>query len=172
MQIAAGLDMGDILQQQICAIDPGETAGSLHDKLANLGGTCLLETLDHLSENSLTPTKQDNKVATYAHKISKEEATINWYLTAVELERTVRAFNPAPISHTVLRGMAMRVWEADVVTLGKTTVAPGTIIDCNTEGVIIAAARDALRIKRLQLPGKKVITAQEFHNGYPDLLKP
>ena len=172
MQIVAGLDMGDILLQQKCAIDPGETAGSLHGKLANLGGACLLEALDSLAENSLTPKKQDNNLATYAHKISKEEATINWNLTAVELERTVRAFNPAPIAHTVLHGMAMRVWEADVVTPGKTTAAPGTIIDCNTEGVIIETARDALRIKRLQLPGKKVITAREFLNGYPDLLKP
>ena len=172
MQMEAGLDMGDILQQKECAISTGETAGSLHDKLANLGGTCLLETLDRLTENTLVPIKQNDRQATYATKISKREAAINWNMTAAELERTIRAFNPAPVAHTVIHGIAMRIWEADVVTLETTPSTPGTIVDCSVDGIVITTAQSALRIKRLQLPGKKIITAREFLNGYPDLLQP
>ena len=172
MQMEAGLDMGDILQQKECAISTGETAGSLHDKLANLGGTCLLETLDRLTENTLVPIKQNDRQATYATKISKREAAINWNMTAAELERTIRAFNPAPVAHTILHGIAIRIWEADVVALERKPAAPGTIVECSADGVVIATAQSALRIKRLQLPGKKIITAREFLNGYPDLLHP
>ena len=170
MQIVTGLDMGDILLQKECAISARETAWSLHDKLATLGGACLLEALGRLAENTLPPKKQDDMLATYAAKITKKDAAIDWNLTALELERMIRAFNPAPVAHTKIQGIAMRIWEADVVTMETKSATPGTVIDCGADGIDIATAEAALRIKRLQLPGKKVITAREFLNGYPDLL--
>jgi len=172
MQLAAGLDTGDILLQQECAISPGETAGTLHDKLANLGGACLLEALQHLERQTITPRKQNQHLVTYANKISKREASINWDMTAMELERLIRAFNPAPVAHTVIQGVAMRVWEADVLPQSAQVLNPGTIIEIDVNGIIVATGEGMLRIKRLQLPGKKVITAKEFLNGHPDLLRP
>ncbi|MBF8268357.1 MAG: Methionyl-tRNA formyltransferase [Gammaproteobacteria bacterium] len=172
MQIEAGLDMGGILLQKECAISAVDTAGSLHDKLASLGGPCLLTALERLAKNALTPKKQDARLATYAAKISKQEATVDWYLSALELERTIRAFNPASVAHSTIQGVAMRIWEADIVIMETKFTTPGTVIDCSVDGIVIATTQAALRIKRLQLPGKKVITAREFLNGYPGLLQP
>ena len=172
MQLAAGLDTGDILLQQECVISPRETAGTLHDKLANLGGSCLLEALERLERQTITPRKQDQHLVTYANKISKREASINWELTAMELERLIRAFNPAPVTHTNIQGVAMRVWEADILPQSIHDLTPGTVIEVNVNGIIVATGQGMLRIKRLQLPGKKVITAREFLNGHPDVLRP
>lgn len=172
MQLAAGLDTGDILLQRECAISPGETAGSLHDKLANLGGPCLLEALECLQRQTITPRKQDQDLVTYATKISKQEAVIDWRSTALELERLIRAFNPAPVAHTKIQGLAMRVWEADVLSQSAQVLTPGTVIEVAVNGIIVATGKGMLRIQRLQLPGKKVITAREFLNGHPDVLQP
>jgi methionyl-tRNA formyltransferase len=171
MQIEADVDKGDILLQRECVIDPDDTAGSLHDKLAHLGATCLLEALDGLAQNTLVPLKQDDQMATYANKLTKQEAIINWNRPALELVRTVRAFNPVPIAHTVLHSTAMRIWEADCANLKTTTAPPGTVLSAGTDGILVATATDALRIKRLQLPGKKVMSAGEFVNGHPGWLK-
>ena len=172
MQIEQGLDQGDILLQKECAILPDDTGGSLLGKLAVLGGECLVETLDRLAEDTITPKKQDDKLATYASKISKEEALIDWNTSAVELERMIRAFNPAPVAHTVLQGTAVRIWEADIIDTGAVPQPPGRIIDISADGIVVAAAHDALRIRRLQLPGRKATSVRDFLNGHPDLLEP
>ena len=145
--------------------------GKLHDKLADLGGKCLLEALDRLAENKLSPRKQDGALTTYANKISKDEALIDWHTGAVDLERTVRAFNPVPVVHTVLQGTSMRIWEADVIKPETDNRRPGRIIDISADGIVVATAHDALRIRRLQLPGKKITSARDFLNGHPGLLK-
>ena len=172
MQIDEGLDKGDILLQQECTILPHDTGGSLLEKLAVVGGECLVKTLDRLAENNITPKKQDDNLATYASKISKEEALIDWNANAVELERMIRAFNPAPVAHTVLQGTELRIWEADIVNAGTASHPPGRIVDIGADGIVVSTAREALRIRQLQLPGRKVTTIRDFLNGHPNLLKP
>jgi methionyl-tRNA formyltransferase len=170
MQMDAGLDSGPVLLQRDCSIEPEDTGGSLHDKLARLGGACLLEVLDRLAAGSITPRRQDDSRATYAHKISREDTALDWNQNARNLERKVRAFNPAPVARATLQGRDIRVWEAGVVKADQPG-APGSVIRCSADGIVIATAQDALRITRLQLPGKKPITAREFMNGYPGLLQ-
>ena len=171
MQIDSGLDTGDILLQKECAILPDDTGGTLLEKLAVLGGECLVETLDRLAENGITPKKQGDDQATYASKITKEEALLDWHKDALELERMIRAFNPAPVAHTVLQGVALRIWQADIIATAADHYPPGKIIEVGADGIIVATARDALRIRRLQLPGRKATDCRDFLNGHPDLLK-
>jgi len=170
MQIDEGLDTGDILLQKECSISPDETAATLLDKLATIGGEGLLEALDGLAEGTVTPRKQDEQLATYAHKVSKEDALIDWRMSAQDLERMIRAFNPVPVAHTVLQGISMRVWEADVIPMAE-HYSPGAVINFDTDGIVVAASQDAIRIKRLQLSGKNIISVRDFLNGYPDSLK-
>lgn len=170
MQMAECLDTGDILLQKECAIMPDDTAGTLHDKLATLGGECLLEVLDGLSGNLITPRKQNNELVTYANKINKAAALIDWNNSALELERMIRAFNPVPVAHTVLNGVSMRIWQADIIGSGQRHYTPGTIINCDVDGIVIATTKSALRIKQLQLPGKKPIATKDFLNGHPEFL--
>ena len=170
MQIDEGLDTGDILLQKKCAIAPDETAGSLLEKLADLGGEALLEALDGLADGTVSARKQNEELATYARKVSKEEALIDWQIPALELERMIRAFNPVPVAHTILQGMSMRIWEADVLPLAEHH-HPGAIVAIDTDGIVVATSRDAIRIKCLQLPGRKTIFVRDFINGYPDSLR-
>ncbi len=170
MQMDAGLDTGDILLQQSCPIHSYDTAGSLHDRLATLAANCLLETLDGLIKDTITPYKQDNKQATYANKITKADALIDWTKSAVELERMIRAFIPAPVAHTELNGIKMRLWETGVLDDSYAKDSPGTIVACNSEGIIVITGEQLLSIRKLQLPGKKITSAQDFLNGYPDFM--
>lgn len=167
MQMDEGLDTGDILMQRECLIDEIETAGTLHDKLATLGSECLLEVLQDLTADIIRPRKQEDSLATYAKKITKEEALIDWNMKAVDIERMVRAFNPVPVAHTVLNGQAMRIWQTGIVNMDQDVGPPGTIISADTAGILVATAKDALLISLLQLPGKKIITAGDFLNGHP-----
>ena len=168
IQLDAGLDSGDILLQKECPIDSGETAGSLHDKLAQLGSECLLLTLKGLVEGSITPVKQDPNLVTYARKISKTETSIDWNMAATDIETMIRAFNPAPIAHTSLNGLHMRIWQSAVVK--HEHASPGTVISADSNGIMVATASDALLITKLQLPGKNVVQAGDFLNGHPDFL--
>ena len=169
MQMDAGLDTGDILLQKSCPISGKDTAAILHDRLALLGAECLEEALDLIKQNKLNPTKQDNFKATYAKKITKAEAEINWHDSAIQIERKVRAFNPMPVSYTTIHGQAMRVWQATVFTTDHNNdIAPGEIVAHSPEGLDISTQDGILRILTLQLPGKKKITCQEFYNANPD----
>jgi methionyl-tRNA formyltransferase len=171
MQMDAGLDTGPVLMQRKCNISTDETSDSLESKLVILGADCLIDTLDKLSGNNLTPVPQDKKLATYANKIRKQEAEIDWSLPAVDLERTIRAFNPSPVAHTELNGVKMRIWQATVLegTSGRT---PGEIIFCDKTSIDVATGDGILRLLRVQPAGKKQMTVAEFLNGRPDFLKP
>ncbi len=170
MQMAAGLDRGDILLQQECPIAADDTAGTLHDRLAGLGADCLLEVLDRLAAGRLTSTPQDDSRATYAPKISKAEAEIDWSQPAAVIERKVRAFNPTPVAHTRLNGQAMRIWQARALP-GDAGAEPGTPVAHSADGLDVATGDGLLRILQLQLPGRKVIAAREFYNGHPRFLR-
>lgn len=173
MQMEAGLDTGPVLVERRCPISPAETGGSLHDKLAQMGGPALLEALQQLSAGAASPRTQDESSANYAAKISKEEARIDWQRPAVEIERTIRAFNPFPVCWTTVaddRGeQRLRIYRAQLER-GCHSDQPGTIIGADAEGILVACGREALRLQQLQLPGKKALSADELLRGHAQLL--
>jgi len=165
MQMAAGLDTGPVLLTKSLPISPTETSASLYEKLAELGPQALLETLSQLSE--LTPQAQGESQATYAHKLSKAEAELDWHRTAETLEREVRAFNPWPISWLSLPQGVVKVW-ASTVQDDDSKASPGTVLQADKQGIVIATANQALRITQLQPPGKKPMSVADFLNGRAD----
>lgn len=164
MQMDQGLDTGPMLLQRRYVVEPDETSQTLHDKMAILGAEGLLETLDALATGTIEPKAQDNDTATYAHKISKEEALIDWMRPAVELEREIRAFNPWPIAHTSWQDQNLRIWKAKAFTQ-PTIAAPRTIVQANKHGIDVATGEGILRLLELQLPGGKVLSCADFYNA-------
>lgn len=170
MQMDSGLDTGPILLQRQYILEPDETSASLHDKLAILGADTLIETLDLLEIGQVTPRSQDNALATYAHKITKEEALIDWSRKATEIECDVRAFNPWPIAHTSWKGETVRIWKAKAFQEPH-QFAPRTLIKASQAGIDIATGEGILRLLELQLPGGKVHSATDFYNAnHKDLI--
>ncbi|WGL15340.1 methionyl-tRNA formyltransferase [Microbulbifer bruguierae] len=173
MQMEAGLDTGPVLVEARTPIAANETGGSLHDKLAQLGGPALLESLALLESGCAQPRVQDDELANYAGKISKEEARIDWTRPASELERLVRAFNPFPVCWTDFvdtkgKPQRLRIYAAKLEQ-GCHTDQPGTILSADDEGILVACGREALRLTQLQLPGKKTLPVAEILKGYRDL---
>jgi len=172
IQMDAGLDTGDILYQQACPIEPQDTAGSLHYKLADIGSECTLITLDMVSQGRLAPTPQPENGVTYANKIQKVEALINWEKPAVEIDRQIRAFNPAPVAYTTLNGQAMRIWQATVVHDSPGSgLPPGNIVNYSAAGIDVSTGDKLIRILKLQLPGKNTVSCRDFFNGNPEFRK-
>ncbi|UHQ54018.1 methionyl-tRNA formyltransferase [Microbulbifer sp. YPW16] len=175
MQMEAGLDTGPVLVESRCPVTAVDTGGSLHDKLAEIGGPALLEALAQLADGTARPRPQDDSQANYAAKISKEEARIDWQRPAAEIERQIRAFNPFPVCWTTYsdaRGeQRLRIYRAQLER-GCHSDAPGTILGADDEGILVACGREALRLQLLQLPGKKALAAEEILRGYPDLFTP
>jgi len=164
MQMDEGLDTGPILLQKSFTLEGNETAQLLHDKLALLGAQGLLQTLDQITKGNLHPQPQDDTLKTYARKITKEEALINWQRSAEELDREIRAFNPWPVAFTLWKDQKIRIWEARVLPELSLSVA-GTIVQASQDGIDIATGKGTLRILKLQLPGGKPISAREFYNA-------
>ena len=169
MQMDIGLDTGDILKIDKCEIASDETSESLYNKVAQAGPHTLVRAVDELSAGALTPIKQDDEQANYAQKLSKEEALMDWQLSAAQLERCVRAFNPWPISYIVIDDNGtkrhVKIWQSHV---GDKNVdaAAGTIVSANKKGISIACGdQQLLTITKLQPPGKKPMAAHEFLNA-------
>lgn len=173
MQMDVGLDTGDMLIKVPCPIHPTDTAGSLHDRLAELGGPALIEALAQLSEERAQPERQDDNLSCYAPKITKAEAALDWNLSSEVLERQVRAFNPFPIAHTRRPGSSdmIRVWEATALP-SDAQQPPGTILSVNSDGITVACGEGELQIHTLQLPGKRAMPVADVMRGHPDLFKP
>jgi methionyl-tRNA formyltransferase len=168
MQMYSGLDTGPVLASTQCPIDPEDTGGSLHDRLSVLGAELLAAGLQRLVSSGPWPaTEQSEDGVTYAHKLEKAEALLDFNAPAAELERKVRAFNPWPIAEAVVAGERMRVWTAKAI-VGK-SAPPGTLVAAGRAGLDIASTDGILRIARLQRAGGRAISAQDFLNARADL---
>lgn len=165
MQMEAGLDTGPVLAQRGTSITDRDTAGTLHDRLAQLGAELLVETLKSLEAGAVEAVPQDDGLATYAAKITPEDARPDWHRPAIALERQVRAMNPWPVVRARHRGHVLRIWEARVLPYSPDI--PGEVVGVDREGVDIACGEDALRITTLQREGGRRLSAAEFLNGYP-----
>lgn len=159
MKMDEGLDTGGILSQARCCILPTDTSESLHNKLAELGAHLLKTALDNVVGTLATP--QDANQVTHAPKILKNQAICDWHLSAVEIERRIRAFQPWPIIYSTLDNQLVRLWEASVVST-TTSAVPGTILAQSEKGLLVATADQALLITQAQLPGKKVLPMGEI----------
>ncbi|OCG00389.1 methionyl-tRNA formyltransferase [Gilliamella sp. wkB112] len=164
MQMDAGLDTGDMLFKLSCPIEPTDTSASLYDKLAQLGPQGLLKTLTLINEGKIKPEKQDVTQATYAEKLSKQEAKLDWNLPAIQLERCVRAFNPWPVSYFAVNGEMVKVWQAQAIVTEHNQPV-GTILQADKQGICIATSDGALNMTRLQPAGKKPMAAQDLLNS-------
>lgn len=171
MQMDAGLDTGDMLYKLACPITAQDTSASLYDKLAQLGPQGLLATLDQLSEGSAQPEVQNESLVTYAEKLSKEEARLDWSLSAAQLERCIRAFNPWPVSYFLMDEQPVKVWQASVIE-AATAKKPGTIIEANKNGIQVATAEGILNLETLQPAGKKAMSAQDLLNSRREWFEP
>jgi methionyl-tRNA formyltransferase len=166
MQMDEGLDTGPMLLQREYTLDLEETTKTLHDKLATLGAELLIETLHLLADNQIKPEVQDNQKTTYANKITKEEALIDWSQPAQEIEYMVRAFNPWPVAHTTWQNQPLRIWQAKAVA--SESAEPRTILYAGQDGIDIATGYGALRLLQVQLPGGKVLPIADFYHAKHD----
>ena len=162
MQMDEGLDTGDMLLRQTCPIAESDTAKTLHDKLAEIGASSILEALRLLQANRLVPIKQDNNAACYAAKLTKSEAQIDWRQDARQIERAVRAYNPC---HANLNGVTIKIWQANVCP--DTRGEPGAVLAVDRRGITVACGKDALRLEILQRPGGKAQPAAQFLQAMP-----
>jgi methionyl-tRNA formyltransferase len=172
MQMDAGLDTGDMLATARVPITADTTAASLHDELAAVGAPLLLQVLDNLPEYQRDARRQDDSRATYASKIQKQEAAIDWNRDAAALNRAVRAFNPFPICYGTLDGERIRVWQAHEAGADSLPEAAGTILRADRDGILVNCGRGQLNIQRLQLPGGKILTPEQVLNARRDLFAP
>lgn len=172
MQMDAGLDTGNMLAIAECPIGPDTSSASLHDDLAKLGAPLLVKVLDDLPEYLSKATAQDDSKATYAHKILKSEGQINWDQSAATIARAVRAFNPFPVCFTTLGEQRLKVWEATIIASPDNDQAPGTIVAANRDGIAVSCGHDRLNISRAQLPGGKVLSAEQLLSGKSEWFAP
>ena len=166
MQMDEGLDTGDMLEKTEIILDEKETGGSLHDKLAEAGAKLCVHTLDKLVQGDLTPQKQGESPTEYARMLDKKLGDINWEQSAVEIERLIRGLNPWRSAYTGWNGKTMKIWEADAVPGENTEKAPGTITDVTKDDFAVQTGDGQLRVRALQIPGKKRMEADAFLRGY------
>ena len=171
MQMDEGLDTGDMLLKTTTPIQPDDTGGSLHDRLADLGGEAIVEALAKLDEGKLTGEPQNEDQACYAHKLSKEEGHIDWQRNAADIERLVRAFNPWPGTFTDLGDQRIRIHMAQALS-ANSDKAPGTVLNREREGIDIACGTGTLRVTRVQLPGTRAQSVNDLINGGKPVLMP
>ena len=168
MQMAKGMDTGDILLQKEVVLDEKETGGSLFDRLMETGAELIVEALPKIEAGELIPVVQKEELATYAGKITKDMGNIDFTKAAVTIERLIRGLNPWPSAFTHYKGKILKIWEADVVSecVNAENPVPGTVIAMDKESFTLATGEGALRIRSLQPEGKKRMSCAEFMRGY------
>ena len=164
MQMAAGLDTGDMLHKIHLPITANDGGQSIHDKLAEAGAKGLMTVIEQLLNNELQPEVQDDNLATYAHKLSKAEGEIDWTKPAKEIDCLIRAFDAWPTAYTLYRGKPLKLLASQVID-NTSQAAAGDVIHESKAGIDIAAGEGAVRITRLQMPGGKKLAASDFLNA-------
>lgn len=164
MQMALGLDTGDMLVKISCPITNEDTGQSIHDQLAHDGAVALLKTLDLLLEGKLEPEIQDDSQSCYAHKLDKKQGEIDWSKPAIEIDRTIRSFNPSPVAYTTKNSQPVRFFMSSVI---ESTAAGqiGEVIAESKQGIEIITSEGSVLITRLQVPNAKALEAKDFING-------
>ncbi|ABI37110.1 methionyl-tRNA formyltransferase [Shewanella sp. MR-4] len=171
MQMDVGLDTGDMLLKTYLPIEDDDTSATLYEKLALQGPDALLQALEGLANGTLTAEKQDEALANYAEKLSKEEARLDWSKSATQLWQEVRAFNPWPVSYFEHQGNTIKVWQTQVSTTSS-NAAPGTIISASKKGIEVATGDGVLTLLSMQLPGKKPLSVADILNARGDWFTP
>ncbi|MGE6223358.1 methionyl-tRNA formyltransferase [Aeromonas media] len=171
MQMDVGLDTGAMIRKVSCPIASDETSASLYDKLAELGPQALVDTLDAMAAGDTAAEAQDDALANYAQKLSKEEARIDWSMEAVAIERCIRAFNPWPISWFEVAEQTIKVWQAEVIDSDHGQSA-GTLLKADKQGIDVATGKGVLRLLTLQPPGKKAMSVPDLLNSRRDWFEP
>ena len=164
MQMDAGLDTGDMLLVEPIAIAPDDSAGTLHDRLAALGARLVVQALEQSAQGILQPRPQPMEGITYAHKIDKQEAALDWRLPAAVLERRIRAFDPFPGASGRIGGETLKIWRARPEP--GHAAAPGCLLAADADGLLVACGEGALRLTQLQRPGGRRLAAAELLRGF------
>ena len=164
MQMDAGLDTGDILSIYPCPVLQTDTSEHLHDRLSALAQTSIIDFLTKLQAGKIQPTKQSDSNASYAHKIDKQQAKINWSSSAAEIDRSIRAYNPWPIAFTKFNDQQIRIWQAEIFTSTeqKTKAIPGTILSSDKHGILVATGKGIIKLLVMQFPGKKMLPVADI----------
>lgn len=164
-QMAKGIDTGDMLLKKEVIIDKKETGASLHDKLMAAGAELIVEVLPKIEKGEIVPEKQDDSLSCYAKKLTKSMGLIDWNQDAVSIERLIRGLNSWPSAYTMYKGKTLKIWEADVVPM-EDVKEPGTVVLVAKDFFDVASGEGALRVRSLQLEGKKKVTVKDFLLGY------
>lgn len=169
MQMDKGLDTGDMLLKKNCIIETGDTGSSLHDRLSAMGAEALIEVLPMIINKTLQAEAQNNGEANYAEKLNKAEALLDWQQTAESLRNKINAFNAWPVAQTEIKLkdkiQMLRIWQAQA-TADVSTQKPGTVLQCNKQGIDVATGDKVLRLLSVQLPGGKPMPVHAFVNAY------
>lgn len=165
MQMDVGLDTGDMLLTRSCPIDCDDSAQVIHDRLSEIGAAALIDTLPMLMSGTLHGIEQNETEVTYAEKLKKDEARIDWQDSAAQINRQVHAYNPWPVAQTQMGKDVLRIWNATVDPDKITSLQPGRVIKADKMGIDVATGEGVLTILKLQAPGKKALDAQVFINS-------
>lgn len=169
MQMDAGLDTGDILKIYPCPILSNYSSADLYKELTSIAQFAILDTLQQLTAGALHATPQNAAQATYAHKLQKQHANIDWQLSAAEIVQAVRAYNPWPVAFSYFMNQVVRIWQAEVVIDALSSHLPGTIVKAHKNELQVATGNGIIRILSLQLAGKKIVQGADLCNVHHDL---
>jgi len=165
MQMDVGLDTGDMLLKAECDIKPSDTSATLHDRLAVLGGSTLIEALEKLKAGTLVAEKQDESLTCYAAKLTKQEGEINWASSAELIERQVRGLSPWPVAYTNSQAGVMKIHAAHIASVSDEASTPGDILVVSKDGIIVATGQGSLLVSEIQFAGGKRMKVQDALNG-------